>query len=220
MPPHWPADQGLEVCALRRVLWLPPGWAQAWKMDSKGFKRKMYVAPESLAPRAVYNKSQVQDMVGYELMPVDHDGNRLPQNFPDHWPNWLPRDWQIGFNLNGRQNDTSAPSFRNSAGDLFGSEAEAKRHLKQLGCPVNPPHELPENDRQLVPAGKVRQRKPKPQPDQKHKRLRKMTLEQIENLPEPGMEPVAAARELSQSLAHQHQQIQIGSAPQSAPGRP
>ena len=178
VPKHWP--NGLQVCTLKRVLWLPPGWAQAWKRDSKGFKRKMFVPPEAFESGVAYNQSEVEHIMGGLQFPVDHNGHEIPKDFPAHWPNWLPRSWKLGFS--GRQ---QAPCFRDSSGDLLASEAEAKTYLKLLGLPVKLQSEAAGPDTELPGL----QRRPKPHPEPKYRRLRKMTMQQIENLEEPGIGP-------------------------------
>ena len=177
MPKHWP--QGLELCNLRRVLWLPPGWGQAWKQDSKGFRRKMFVAPDTFGSKVVYFKSHVQDITGLDLQPVDHNGHPIPSRFPDHWPNWLPRDWEIGF---AGFSSEFAPSFRSASGQVFGTEEKAKQHLKKLGISLKP---VPDKKAKASPTGsgpgKARQRKPKQEPEEperKSRRLRKLTAEE------------------------------------------
>ena len=167
------------------MLWLPPGWAQAWKQDAKGFRRKLFVAPEAFGRKAVYNKSQVQEMTGSALVPVDQNGDPLPQHFPDHWPNWLPHDWQVGF-----ASQESERCFRNAMGDVFSCEEEAKRHLRDLDifakAKVAPAEvaAIPIRPKGPLQTGKARRRKVKPEPKKVWKRLRKLAPEKIAAIPD------------------------------------
>ncbi|CAE7859540.1 der [Symbiodinium necroappetens] len=171
---NWPG--GLELCSLRRVLWLPPGWGQAWKKDSNGFRRKVFVAPKNLGSKIVHHKSHVQAAYDHELVPVDQKGRHLPRKFPDHWPSWLPKSWQMTFD--GLASD---PSFRSPSEELFNSEEAVKRHLVEIGA-LEKPKAAPKTKAKAQ--GKARQKKTKigalPEPAKKLRRLRKLAPEECQ----------------------------------------
>ena len=56
-PPHWP--EGLEVCSLPRISWLPPGWGQGIRIGQKGRRLKVFVAPEGHGRLVVNNKQNM-----------------------------------------------------------------------------------------------------------------------------------------------------------------
>ena len=56
-PAHWP--EGVEVCTLPRISWLPPGWGQGIRMGPQGRKYKVYIAPNGHKRLEVKNKESM-----------------------------------------------------------------------------------------------------------------------------------------------------------------
>ena len=163
---------------MRRVLWLPPGWGQAWKKDSNGFRRKVFVAPKNLGSKIVQHKSHVQAAHDQELVPVDQEGRHLPCNFPEHWPNWLPKSWQITF-----ADFFSEASFRSPSEEIFDSEEAVKRHLVEIGALEKAKAWAPKAKAKAQ--GKARQKKTissLPEPAKKLRRLRKLAPDECQVL--------------------------------------
>ncbi|CAK8987533.1 unnamed protein product [Durusdinium trenchii] len=91
-PSHW--QGGLKVSRLPRISWLPPRWTQAYR---DGSRRKLYVAPPELGAKVVFHRENVEVLEGRRLSPVDQHGLVLGPDCITQWPNWLPKDWQIGY---------------------------------------------------------------------------------------------------------------------------
>eukprot|EP00435_Cladocopium_sp_Y103_P048944 s2951_g14.t1 len=96
-PAHWP--EGVEVCTLPRIPWLPPGWGQGIRMGPQGRKYKVYIPPEGHRRSEVKNKESMEVNVGRRLKPLDQHGKNLRVGgaLIEHWPNELPRTWRIGY---------------------------------------------------------------------------------------------------------------------------
>ena len=139
------------------------------------------MAPKNLGSKIVHHKSHVQAAYDHELVPVDQKGRHLPRKFPDHWPSWLPKSWQMTFD--GLASD---PSFRSPSEELFNSEEAVKRHLVEIGA-LEKPKAAPKTKAKAQ--GKARQKKTKigalPEPAKKLRRLRKLAPEECQ-VPEVG----------------------------------
>ena len=60
-PAHWP--EGVEVCTLPRISWLPPGWGQGIRMGPQGRKYKVYIAPKGHRRLEVKNKESMDTWI-------------------------------------------------------------------------------------------------------------------------------------------------------------
>ncbi|CAK8987401.1 GTPase Der [Durusdinium trenchii] len=96
-PSHWP--EGLQVCTLPRISWLPPGWGQGIRMGQKGRRLKVFVAPEGHGRLVVNNKQSMEVILQTRLRPLDQYGKvlGLGDECVEHWPKWLPRTWRIAY---------------------------------------------------------------------------------------------------------------------------
>lgn len=62
-PAWWP--EGLQVCTLPRISWLPPGWSQGIRIGQKGRRLKVFVAPEGHGRLIVNNKQSMETCAAY-----------------------------------------------------------------------------------------------------------------------------------------------------------
>lgn len=125
-PAHWP--EGVEVCTLPRISWLPPGWGQGIRMGPQGRKYKVYIAPKGHRRLEVKNKESMEVNVGRRLKPLDQHGKnlRVGNALIEHWPNELPRTWQIGYHkLQGEVRSC----FISSKGTIYKDMLAVCRHL-------------------------------------------------------------------------------------------
>lgn len=96
-PAHWP--EGLEVCTLPRISWLPPGWGQGIRIGQKGRRLKVFVAPEGHGRLVVNNKQNMEVILQTRLRPLDQHGKLLGlgDECIERWPIWLPKTWRIAY---------------------------------------------------------------------------------------------------------------------------
>lgn len=121
-PSHW--QEGLKVSRLPRISWLPPKWTQAYR---DGSRRKLYVAPPELGAKVVFHRENVETLEGRRLYPMDQHGVHLGSECIAHWPDWLPKDWHIGY-FKGR-GDVVKVCFLNSKGERFYDRKAVLHHL-------------------------------------------------------------------------------------------
>ena len=86
--------------------WLHPSWVPRW---------------------LVFHRENVETLEGRRLYPMDQHGVDLGSECIAHWPDWLPKDWHIGY-FKGR-GDVVKVCFLNSKGERFYDRKAVLEHL-------------------------------------------------------------------------------------------
>lgn len=172
-PAHWP--EGVEVCTLPRISWLPPGWGQGIRMGPQGRKYKVYIAPKGHKRLEVKNKESMEVNVGRRLKPLDQHGKslRVGNALIEHWPHVLPKTWQIGYHkLQGEVRSC----FICPKGTIYKDMPAVCRHLNREAYMERRVEKVNQQEEERL---------------SKCKRLRRMDAKKVELLEDEALEDVA-----------------------------